>query len=193
MKILVLFFVFAAFVANAQVTEDWKEDRVLNLEDFKGSSTEINPELDKYSISSGITLALGYSMTGMELAFTKNMNKAVNVIFDPESAYVVAPSDSIAQHLVDFANLQFDLAELYARKIRQDIYENKTLFSRNNVVHQIFDDRSREYQAENARLSKILDLGLKADKTAVEHQHIQKELESLDAFCFQCNPKDYNN
>jgi hypothetical protein len=41
----------------------------------------------------------------------------------------VAPDSTTANKLVQFAQYQFNLSELYARRLRQKIYENKATFS----------------------------------------------------------------
>lgn len=188
MKLLLCIVLLATISVNGQVTMDWREDLELKLSDFASPNTEINPELDKYSIHAGVSLAMAYNMTGMEYALKRNLNKVVNAIFDPESAYIIAPTDTLAQQLLAFANLQFDLAELYARKIRKDIFEQKKFFSKNELIREVFNKKSKEFNVINAQLANRLELGINSELTQQEHLRIQKEIEALDAFCFQCNP-----
>jgi len=57
-------------------------------------------------------------MSNAEFMFTKNFNSKVNCEFHCNIASLIAPDTARAMNLLLFSRYAFDLAELYARKVR---------------------------------------------------------------------------
>ncbi|MGB0167520.1 MAG: hypothetical protein ACPF8V_11765, partial [Luteibaculum sp.] len=152
----------------------------------KAESSEINPELNMYGLSTAINLELQYLMSGFEFVFRKNFNRAVFTSYRFSGSYIIAPDSSTANNLVGFANLQFDLAELYARKIRKEIFELKNLFSSDELIRDCFQKYTDEYVDVMGRLKKELDLGQQVEATEAKHREILNQLEVYAPYCYAC-------
>jgi hypothetical protein len=50
------------------------------------------------------------------------------LLFQRDAGSLIAPDTITANKLLDFASYEFDLSELYARKLRKEIYEQKGTF-----------------------------------------------------------------
>jgi len=127
-------------------------------------------------------------MSSYELMFTKNFNSKVKATFNRKAAVITAPDSIVANQMVRFGQYTFDLAELYARKFRKKIYEEKGTFSDASFFLQIFDVIQEEMNAESARVSKVTDLGREEELLLQEHQRVINEINQLSDFCMECKP-----
>ena len=100
-----------------------------------------------------------FQMSAYEFMFTKNFNSKVKTTFNRNLAVITA-TDTLdgPLQLVKYAQFYFDLTELYTRKFRQELYEQKGAFSDVSFFQPIFNRLQEELQAENARVSKATDL-----------------------------------
>src|SRR5690606_28596851 len=107
---------------HAQNTIEWQAEYPLQISDFQSPSTKLNQK-DYISISGGGNFSFAYQMSNGVFMFTKNFNSMVHCTFQRDAAALVAPDTATAMNLLNFARYQFDLAELYARKLRKALYE----------------------------------------------------------------------
>jgi hypothetical protein len=129
MRLYLLGFVILSFsTAKAQNMIDWDGVYEIQLSDFQSPSTEIGNE-SMISLNTGSHIDFSFYMSNAEFMFTNNFNPKVGCTFKREAAMLVAPDSGFAMKLVNFARYEFDLAELYARKFRQQLYLNKGVFS----------------------------------------------------------------
>ena len=187
-SILAVGFIFLFSSAFSQSIIEWAPDVRLGLEDFQSSQTEINKELGSYSLYSGTNMDFLFQMSGYEFAFTKNFNSKVKTIFHRNSAVIIAPDSLIASELVNFAQYSFDLTELYSRKFRQRMYEEKGAFSNFGFFKPIFDEHQIEMNAESAKVMKATDIGRKSEMLEQEHQKVLQQIQELSDFCMECKP-----
>ncbi|WP_157491125.1 hypothetical protein [Flammeovirga sp. SJP92] len=166
----------------------WKEDIELTFEDFRSPSTQVSNTLSSYSIQSGVMLEMGYQMTGYELMFKKNFNQAFKATFNSNAAIITAPNMEMAQSMVDYAQVEFDLAELYTRKIRKELFLNKKTFSNISIFQSYFTMHHQKMLSEMSQLLNESDFGRKKEVLESKHLEIQSELEKLSDFCFDCTP-----
>lgn len=68
-------------------------------------------------------------MNSVAYRLTKNFNAKIKTVFKKNLAAFIAPDTLTANQLVRFSRFDFDLAELYARKIRKKSYEEKGAFT----------------------------------------------------------------
>lgn len=129
-----------------------------------------------------------FQMSSAQFMFTKNFNTKVTTTFNRKAAVITAPDTTAAQQLVDFGQYSFDLTELYSRKFRKEMYEKKGAFSDANFFKPIYQELQEQMNAENARVLKETDLGMKSDLLKVEHQKVLSEIEILSDFCKECKP-----
>jgi len=190
MRIL-LFIIFLTFCGNiccGQSTIEWSSDRNLRLSDFESETSEINKELNTYAIYSGVQMDFLFQMSNYEFMFTKNFNSKVRTVFNKNSASIIAPDSIIANQLLMVGQYDFDLAELYSRKFRKELYEQKGTFSNVSFFKPIYEKLQAEMSQVNAQVFKDSELGKNSEILEKEHQKVREEIELLSDFCKECKP-----
>jgi len=183
--IIALFFLFQLSATGQSVLE-WSSTYKLTLDDFRSSESEIGGSI--YSVYSTASIDFAFQMSQYEFMFTKNLNDKVTCSVKRNNAYIIAPDDTTANQFLQFAQYEFDLAELYARKIRQKLFENKGAFSSANFFQPVFNEMDQERSQRNARAAKETDIGRKADQLAILHEQVLTEIAALEEFCKSCKP-----
>jgi hypothetical protein len=120
--------------------------------------------------------------------FTKNFNSKVNCSFQRDSGSLIAPDSITANKLLDFARYEFDLSELYARKLRKEIYEKKETFSDISFLKVMYDQIQTEYTEAHAIAAKTTNLGLETAKLAALQAEVLTQIDNLPDFCKSCKP-----
>ncbi len=185
---LVGLLILSCCIAQCQSLIDWDSEYELKLEDFKSPQTEINEALTSYAIYSGAYLDFSFSMPGAVFMMTKNFNSKAKTVFDQNSSIITAPDSATALQLVRFGKFNFDLVELYTRKFRKRLHEEKGAFSDVDFFRPIFDELQAEQNAESARVLKATDLGKDEYLLEVERQKVRDQIAELAAYCFGCKP-----
>lgn len=173
---------------EAEAELPWSASYALSLADFKNKKSRIDPALSTVFLQSGATIKVGFSMNGVSFMFTKNFNDKVSCVFLPKTALYMAPDSTSATNLLALSQLDFDLSELYARKIRKALFEQKKTFSKANFFEPYFNKMTQERAAISARLYKETNFGKEKALLAQEHQKILQEIDQLSAFCQNCKP-----
>ncbi len=181
------------YIGYGQSIVDWKDDFQLQLSDFQSPQTEIDPKLNSYTMFSGTSTNFNYQMSAFEFMLTKSFNSVVKPEFNRIAAVIIAPDTTIAQQLVNFAQYNFDLAELYARRFRSSLHEKKGVFSDFNFFKPIFEELQEEMNAESAKVLKATDLGREAELLNKEHKAVLAQIDELSDFCFDCKPSKKKN
>lgn len=183
-----LVLVFTVTFSSAQTQIDWDGYYKLQLADFKSPATQIG-NTHIYSLHSGSSFDFLFYMSSGEFMFTKNFNSRVNCSFKTNAASLVAPDTTTAFSLLAFAQYDFDLSELYARKFRKKLYEGKGAFSDVNFYQPIYNEVQKEYVERHALAVKETDIGRDAEKLQLLHQEVLAEIEALHEFCKTCKPE----
>ncbi|SEA01257.1 hypothetical protein SAMN05443667_101607 [Flavobacterium gillisiae] len=187
-KAIVFFLLIQVLTTNAQNSIEWDGIYQLQLSDFQSEATQIGSEVSVTSINTASSLDFAFMMNNVEFMFTKNFNSKVNCSFQRDAAYLVAPDTNTANKLLDFARYEFDLSELYARKLRKEIYEQKGTFSDVSFLKVIYDHIQKQYTEEHATAAKSTNLGLETAKLAVLHTEVTKQIQNYPDFCKSCKP-----
>jgi len=185
---LILFFICSIITAQDIIVVDWSPEYKLTLADFKSENTQIG-ETNLYSVYSSASLDYSVQMSNIQFMLTKNFNSKVSNRFFPESATIIAPDEDTALKMVDFAQYEFDVCELYARKLRKTLYEEKGTFSDISYVQPLFDNIRKEYNDRITKAGKATDLGKKTEELKKLHEEVLKEIDELSDFCKTCKPK----
>ena len=172
----------------SQTIIEWSPDYQLQLGDFQSVQTEINGDLSTYSIFSGTTMDFSFQMPTGVFMFTKNFNSKATTTFNRNTAVIIAPDSAIAMSLVKFGQYNFDLTELYTRKFRQKLYEEKGAFSDINFFLPIYQELQAELNAEIARVYKLTETGLNSTLLEIEHEKVLSQIDLLSDFCKSCKP-----
>lgn len=187
---LILFTLSAGF---SQSIIQWSDEYQLELSDFQSPETEVSAELATYSIQNGASFDFAFQMSSYEFMFTKNFNCKVEATFNRSAAVITAPDSSTALRMVTLGQYCFDLTELYARKFRQQIQQQKGMLSDAGLFTPIFQALQTEVNAEYARVMKATELGFEAELLAQEHAEVLRQLAELSDFCFSCKLPKKNN
>ena len=182
----ILFFLSVTFV-RAQSIIDWSESSHLQFSDFQSPATQISGG-NIYSLQSGSRMDFSFAMTNAEFMFTKNFNSKVNCRFKRGAASLVSPDSVSAIDLLNFSRFDFDLNELYARKFRKKLYEEKAAFSNISFFRPIYDEIEREFSESRTMAGKQTELGRNKEKLIELHQEVSKEIQTLSDFCKTCKP-----
>jgi len=172
---------------QAQHDIEWDGKYKLQLSDFRSPATLIGSS-NIYSLHTMTSFDFGFHMSNAEFMFTKNFNSKVNCTFKPEASSLVAPDSVIALDLLNFARFEFDLAELYARKFRKKIYEEKGAFSDVNFFRPIHDEIQNEYIQRHTMAARQTDMGRNSYTLQQLHKDVLDEIEVLNDFCKTCKP-----
>ncbi len=184
--ITILVVLFSASLI-AQNTVEWNENYKIQLTDFQSKGTQIgNTQINSIHTASGLDFSI--QMTNIEFMFTKNFNSKVSATFKRDAASIIATDSITAKHLLAFAQYEFDLSELYARKLRRDLYLNKGTFSDISFLQPLYDTIQKEYIAEHHIASNKSNLG-QNDKMIKEFDaYVLKRIQELFDFCKFCKP-----
>ncbi len=185
--IFLIVFIFSA-VLFGQEPMEWNPNYELQLSDYQSPQTEISPELTSYSIYSGSKIDFSFNMSSVAFMFTKNFNSKVKAIFHKNLAVLIAPDTLTANQLVRFGRYDFDLVELYSRKIRKKIYEEKGAFTDAKFLQPIFNEFQEEMNTVSAQVFKATDFGKDSVLLQQEHKKLLLQLKALSDFCASCKP-----
>ena len=186
LSLFVMLLMDLPMLSFSQSIVDWTPDYHLTLSDFQSPQTEISDQLSSYSLFSGADLGFSFHMSTYEFMFTKNFNSKVSCTFNKEAAIITAPDSAIAQQLVSFGQFSFDLTELFARRFRQELHEQKGTFSSISFFQPIYDKLQTEMNAINARMLKQTGLGKDEVLLREEHEKVLLQIESLSGYCKDC-------
>lgn len=173
--------------AKAQNTIRWNESYQLQFLDFQSPSTRIG-KVEFYTLHATCGFGFAFSMNNFEFMTARNFNSFVENTFTKDASSIIAPDSETAERLLSFARFQFDLSELYARKLRKGLYEEKTTFSKSDFYRPVFDSLNREYQREYDVAGNETELGGKRERLAMMHAQVLLDIRNLADFCKECTP-----
>jgi hypothetical protein len=192
-RVSLLFFVLTNCLYAQENSIEWEPGYTFKIEDFQGSKTAIHEDTENVFVQSGVLLDFAFQMSNVEFMFTKNFNSKVGCRFQKEAAVIMAPDSIAAQRLISLVAFDFDLSELYARKIRKELYENKKTFSDATFFQPYFDKMIAERNKVSSRVYTETDFGNKEAVLEKEHEMVKKELMELSGFCKACKPPKNRN
>lgn len=167
---------------------EWQPNYTFNLSNFENPGTRIDSRLEKTLLQPGILIELGFQMSGVEFMFTRNFNEKVTCLFDKGTAIILAQNQIQVEQMLQLATFDFDLSELYARKIRKALFENKKTFSEASFFKPIYDELIAERNARSSRVYLESDFGTLNDILEKEHQAVKAGIEELADYCKSCKP-----
>ena len=186
--LILLSFLLLWTKTNAQNTVFWDGEYKLQLSDFQSPASQIG-DVTVYSLSSAAFIDFSFYMTNGEFMFTKNFNSKVSAVFKRDASALVAPDSIIASDILNYANYTFDLVELYARKFRKRLFEEKGAFSSVSFFKPVYDEIQKEFSERHTTSAKETDMGRNKEKLSVLHSIVLTEMEQYPDFCRSCQPK----
>lgn len=186
-RIFTVLYILTSGLLFSQNDIEWDGQYRLQLSDFQSASTQVG-NVTIYSLHTTAGVEFSFYMSNFEFMFAKNFNAKVNNTFKKNTASLVAPDPVIAEKIINFAQFEFDLAELYARKFRKKIFEEKGAFSNVTFFRPIYDDIQKEFSERDTNAGKESDIGQKSDRLKILHEQVLNEIQELADFCKTCKP-----
>ncbi|WP_110346260.1 hypothetical protein [Flavobacterium hydrophilum] len=188
-----LFIVSILFCINSysQNEINWDGKYQLKISDFQSPSTKVG-DVKVNNFMMVIGADLNFAMSNIEFMFTKNFNSKINNTFKRESSSIIAVDDKNAQAMVYLGQYGFDLSELYARKLRKKIFEEKRTLSDISFLKPLYYENQKELNELISKTSNETNLGSEKDKLEKLHEQVLKEIEELSDFCKECKTPKKN-
>ena len=133
-------------------------------------------------------MELAVQMSNFEFMFTKNFNSKITCTFQKDAATLIAPDSIRAVQLANLVQYDFDLSELYTRKIRKELFENKKTFSNVTFFQPYFDKMIAERNKVSSKIYTDTDFGTNTALLEKEHKEVLKEIDLLSDYCKACKP-----
>jgi hypothetical protein len=182
-NLLTLLLLISAFTALGQAKTEWKEGYKLSVLDFQAESPK-SREGQGQTYYLAANLDFSYAMSNYEFMLTKNFNKFVTAYFIPANSWLQQGEGT--EILLKFAQMDFDLLELYARKYRQRLYGEKNAFSKPNFFQQAHEEVNAAMAKRSVEMQNAVS---ESDGKGEEfHGQILKEISELAEFCKECKP-----
>lgn len=154
----------------------WKEDAKLKWENFQSPvSRKSSPDV------------VAYTNCGWEYSVIKSSNPKAAIEFNIETIFNEDKSWKDTKRINDYYLLHeqkhFDIAEIYARKLRKEVKEKiKTSADFNKYFKGIYNTISTDYKKFQIAYDKDTDHGINKEKQAEYNTLISSELENLKNF-----------
>ncbi|MCS3531468.1 hypothetical protein [Chryseobacterium sp. JUb7] len=180
-KVLLLLMFFPLMILSQNLQADellWSKDRKLKKEDYKLITHDMNVEIKSF-------ISFSYHLRGFNV-FNNNLNKNIINKFSGNASVLNPDANNIAA-LVDYQQVNFDLSEVYARRMRRELLINKSkLWKGFDYAEQTFSTLVSEYQKAQNLMNEETNYGFDFEKLNGWKQKIDNELKDLSEF-------DYNN
>lgn len=170
----------------AQDRVPWADDVEITLESFQAPIPALEEDhIQQYTFSS--TYEFAYQMLNMQFAFTKNFNSYVETYYSPKLSWM--EHGEFTSQLLLMANLDFDLIELYVRKFRKRMYEQKKVGSSPNFFAAIHDEIALALNNERLVIhNKVSRLEDPIEYLQAKMNEVNLGINELHEFCKTCKP-----
>ena len=142
-----------------------------------------------FTVNAACAINFSYQMSNYEFMLTKNFNSKVSTTFTRPASYIISSDSVTAGRLLKFAQAEFDLTELYARKFRKSMFENKKAFSDPGFYQKLYESIQKEHAVHISRMSQSTEIGMAETRLNEQHQQILADIESLADYCKSCKPR----
>lgn len=173
MRKLYFMLIFISGLANAQIGDlFWSSERKLQLDDYQVKS-------DSRIIYSNIHL--GMQIKGFDV-MNKNFNKNITNTLQRDASLINLNTPNIENYL-EFEQMRFDLAEIYARLLRKEMLVNrKKLIYNLNYANELLSSKSAEMNREILKMEDETVFGENTEKTKEWKADIKNRLLELEDF-----------
>lgn len=161
----------------------WSSDKALELNDFKIKISEenVDPVFSQFMIS--------HSISGFDF-IKRNLNQKISNIFIGNASWIDTTKTADIQKQIDFQQIQFDLAEIQARKFRKRILKDKGKISKGfDIVNHINNKIMTEFAKIRLEFMRETESGRNEEKLEEWKERIETELKLLNEFRFENKKK----
>ena len=157
----------------------WSADSQLTIDDFmiKISDENNDPVYSQFVIS--------HAINGFDF-LKKNMNQKIENVFYGNASWIDTTRVDHIKKQVEFQQLQFDLAEVYTRKFRKRVLENKGQIAKGfDIINQISNEIMSELSVSRLQLVQETPSGANEEKLAEWEERITNDLNELEEFSYE--------
>lgn len=181
--ILCTLYISLTHLTFAQDIIEWSPTYQLAKSDFQLKAPNSGTSQRYYA---ACQMDFSYQMSQYEFMFTKNFNRFARAIFNRKASWL--DDGPLADRLINMAQLDFDLVELYTRKIRKRMFDEKRAFSNMDFYKQAVNDTQTLYSERLAQIVQATDGGQSEVRIREIHEQIVREINALDEYCKECRP-----
>lgn len=185
-SILIFFALLPCFLVGQHLENGqkrWSSQDKLKAEDFKIKIADNNND----AVFS--QFMIGHSISGFDF-MNRNLNQKIDNIFLGNASWIDTLHISSVEKALNYQQLQFNLAEVYARKFRKRVFESKREIAKGfDIVNKINDAIMTEFSEERAKLVEETEAGRNTEKWSEWEEKIIFQLEALDEFRFDNTKK----
>ena len=163
-----------ALTIKAQENPDyllWKTNHRLTIDDF-GIKRSIS--------NSGLSFAqftIEHSVSGLDF-MTKKFNKKVRNYMIKSASWIDTTQN--VEYSLKYQQTLFDIAEIYARKFRKELQENRKQIAKGvSIVNDINAKLSADFAKRRLEYDSETNSGLNTQKQTIWDEQISKELQEL--------------
>ena len=176
-NLLTLIFLFVAFTAFGQARKEWQEGYKLSVLDFEAEAPK-NQEGRGQSYYLAANLDYKKATSSSEPKLAKDLNQYVTAYFIPAQSWLQQGEGT--EILLKYAQMDFDLLELYARKYRKRLYNEKIAHVNSHFIQQAQQEVDT---AIAKRRGEMLQAVAESDSKAESfHEQVLKEIAELAQF-----------
>ena len=169
--------VFGQSLPDGQIR--WSSNQKLKITDF------IIKIGDENSDAIYSQFMISHSIGGFDF-MKRNLNQKIENIFLGNASWIDTTKVTEIQKQINFQQMQFDLAEVYARKFRKRILKDKKKIAKGfDIVNQIHNQIMSEFSERRLALIKETHGGQNEDKIAEWKNKIAIELKRLQEFSYE--------
>ncbi|SFN92289.1 hypothetical protein SAMN04487989_106109 [Bizionia echini] len=161
----------------------WSAKHPLTVDDFKIKISDENNE-SVYS-----QFMIHHAIGGFDF-MQRNLNQKIENIFLGNASWIDTTKVDEIDKQIEFQQLQFDLAEIHARKFRKRALENKKKIAKGfDIITQINNDILSEFSESRLELVKETESGRNNEKIEEWKAKTAAELKDLNDFRYENKKK----
>ncbi|MBP2831562.1 hypothetical protein J8281_05115 [Aquimarina sp. U1-2] len=161
----------------------WSPDQKLTVEDFKIRISDKNNDV-VFS-----QFMMSHAISGFDF-MKRNLDQKIENIFLGNASWIDTTKVANIQKQIDFQQMQFDLAEIHARKFRKRVLQHKKKIAKGfNVINRINNEIMAEFSENRLLLVKETEDAQNEEKIAEWKDKITTELEQLYEFRYENKKK----
>ena len=161
----------------------WSSEQKLTINDFKIKISDDNNDV-VYS-----QFMISHAIGGFDF-MKRNLNQKIENIFLGNASWIDTTKISEIQKQIDFQQMQFDLAEIHARKFRKRALENKKKIAKGfDIINQINNEIMTGFSEDRLQLVKETEGGQNEEKIEEWKEKIATELKELYEFRYENKKK----
>ena len=161
----------------------WSSEQKLTIDDFKIKISDKNNDA-VYS-----QFMISHAIGGFDF-MKRNLNQKIENIFLGNASWIDTTKVSEIQKQIDFQQMQYDLAEIHARKFRKRALENKKKIAKGfDIINQINNEIMTEFSESRLELIKETEGGQTEEKIEEWKEKIATELKQLYEFRYKNKKK----